>query len=100
MANATIILVTAIMILVAVLAMYQYYKAEGIEGVRKCVYKWILEAEQYYEHGENAQKLAYVVHLARSALPAWLSPFITDATLKALINIWFKEIKRLLDYRG
>lgn len=100
MTNATLILITLILLLITALAVYSYYKAEGIEGVRKYVYNWILEAEQRYEHGENAQKLSYVVHLARSALPAWLSPFITDTTLRALINIWFREIKRLLDYRG
>lgn len=69
----------------------------GLERIRGYVYKLFVEAEHEFEHGENIQKFEYVVQLARSHLPTWAEPFITEKLLRSVIQIWFDLCKDLLD---
>lgn len=96
--NTTILALATILILVLVgVLIYNYFKVKSLDEIRADVYQAILWAEHRYEHGQNAQKLEYVVQLARSMLPGWLSFFITTENLTKLINIWFAGVKDLLD---
>lgn len=69
----------------------------GLGKIKAVVYQGFLEAEHEFLHGENTQKFDYVVQLARSALPAPLRMFLTEAVLKKAIQAWFDLCKDLLD---
>ena len=87
-------------ILIIALAIYLIVKLMqkiGLEKVREIVYEGFVTAEHKYLHGENAQKFEYVVHLARSSIPAPFNLFITDTLLRDVIQIWFDLVKDLLD---
>ena len=92
----------AIIFIVAVLvaAVYLIVKAmqnAGMEKIRGYVYKLFVEAEHAFKYGENEQKFSYVVQLARSAIPAPFNFFITEKTLRKIIQAWFDLCKDLLD---
>lgn len=92
-----LIIASILMLLLLGILVYNYFKMRTLDQIRADVYQAILKAEHIYKHGENAQKLEYVVQLARSMLPGWLSFFITTENLTKLINLWFAGVKDLLD---
>lgn len=92
-----LMLALAIFLLVAVVLVFQYIKLKGLEGIRVDVYNLILKAEHTFEHGDNTQKLEWVVQKARSMLPRWISFFITTERLTIIIEMWFRGVKDLLD---
>lgn len=92
-----LILALVIFILVAIVLVFQYIKLKGLEGIRIDVYNLILKAEHTFKHGDNTQKLEWVVQKARSMLPGWISFFITTDGLTLIIEMWFRGVKDLLD---
>ncbi len=77
---------------------YKHAKLKGLDGIRAETYQLMLKAEHMYtESGAGRQKLKYVVSRARLLLPSWLQFFITEDVLLELIDLWFREIKDLLD---
>lgn len=84
-------------ILIALVIGFQYVKMKGLEGIRVDTYNLILKAEYMFEHGDNKQKLEWVVQKARSMLPAWISIFVTTEHLTIIIDMWFRGVKDLLD---
>lgn len=86
------------LILVTVYIGYQHAKLEGLDGIRAETYAFMLKAEHMYKQsGAGRQKLKYVAGRARQLLPGWMQFFITEDALIRLVDIWFLEIKDLLD---
>lgn len=86
------------LVLLTVYIGVQHAKLKGLDGIRGEVYQLILQAEhRFTENKAGLQKLKYVVSRARSLLPRWIQVFVTEEALMELINIWFREIKDLLD---
>lgn len=92
-----LILLIVVLLAVTIVIVYQYMKLKGLDGIREDVYQLILRAEHYFEHGDNAQKLKYVIQEARKLLPGWLQAVISEKTLENIVNLWFKGVKDLLD---
>lgn len=81
-----------------ILMAFSYFKNRTLEQVREDVYKLILKAEHTYkESSAGKQKMKWVVQQARKLLPGWLQAVISDTALQKLIQVWFDEIKDLLD---
>lgn len=86
------------LVLVTAYIGYQHAKLKGLDGIRSEVYQLMLQAEHTFRgNKEGLQKLKYVVGRARSLLPGWLQFFVTEDTLMKIIDIWFLEVKDLLD---
>ena len=91
------ILLVVIITLAIIYLAIKFVQRIGLETIRGYVYKLFVEAEHEFEHGENTQKFEYVVQLARSHLPIWAKPFITERLLRHIIQMWFNLCKDLLD---
>jgi len=95
---APILVVLLIMLIcVTVYIGYQNAKMRGFDGIRAQAYQYMLKAERIYISGEGRKKLKYVVSKARGLLPGWMQFFITDEALMKIVDIWFGEVKDLLD---
>ncbi len=94
------VMVVALIILavVTVVIVFQYMKSKGLEGIRLDVYQLILKAEHMYnESGTGKQKFEWVIQQARGLLPKWLRIFVTEETLRKIVQKWFAGVKDLLD---
>lgn len=69
----------------------------GLEKIRKTVYHAFVHAEHSFFHGDNDNKFEYVVDVAKKALPAPFSFFITETLLRDVVQLWFDLCKDLLD---
>lgn len=77
---------------------YSYLRDHTIEQIRGDAYQLILKAEHMYqESSAGKQKMKWVVNQARKLLPGWLQVIVTDEVLQKIIQVWFDEIKDLLD---
>lgn len=86
------------LVFLTVYMIYEHAKMKGLDGIRAETYQLILTAEHMYrESGAGRQKLKYVVGRARGLLPGWLQFWLTEDFLMDLIDIWFLEVKDLLD---
>lgn len=87
-----------ILVVVTVVIVFQYMKSKGLEGIRLDVYQLILKAEHMYnESGTGKQKFEWVIQQARGLLPKWLRIFVTEETLRKIVQKWFAGVKDLLD---
>lgn len=85
------------LIIVTVYIVIENARMKGLEGIRAESYQYMLKAEHTFKSGEGRQKLRYVVSKARGLLPDWLLFFISEDFLMAIIDIWFAQVKDLLD---
>ena len=69
----------------------------GMEKVREYVYKLFVEAENEFKHGDNEEKFNYVILYAKSAIPTPFNLFITEKTVRKVVQLWFDLCKDLLD---
>ena len=93
-----LVIILIAIIIVTLYATYQHAKLRGLDGIRAEVYQLILKAEHtYIRSGSGEQKLKYVVGKARGLLPGWMQFFVTEDMLMEIIDVWFQEIKDLLD---
>lgn len=92
-----LVIILIAIIITTIYIIYQYAKLKGLDGIRVQVYQYMIIAEHNYLSGEGRQKLKYVVSKARQLLPDWMRFFITDDALMHLVDMWFGEIKDLLD---
>lgn len=84
-------------VIVAGVALY-VYKKRGINGLREEAYKLFIAAEHLYEEsGSGKEKFTYVVTSIYELLPSVLKLLVTEKELEKIIQIWFDEIKDLLD---
>ena len=87
-------------LLVVISALFLFIKLMqtiGMEKVRSYVYKLFVKAEHEFQHGENEEKFNYVVLYAKSAVPTPFNLFITEKTVRKIIQLWFDLCKDLLD---
>lgn len=91
------ILFLVVVIAVALFLFVKAMKNIGLEKIRSTVYSAFVYAEHEFQYGENTKKFEYVVQLARSSLPKPFNLFITEKSLKRIIQMWFNLCKDLLD---
>lgn len=94
-----ILIVIGLLILVSVIWItYSYLKGRTLEQIRGDVYQLVLKAEHMYrESAAGKQKMKWVVQQARKLLPGWLQAAISEEALEKIIQVWFDEVKDLLD---
>lgn len=93
-----LLIVILVLLVVTIVIAVQYAKQKGLDGIRNDVYELILKAEHLYnESGAGKQKFEWVIQQARGLLPKWLQVFISESTLKQIVQSWFIGIKDLLD---
>lgn len=77
---------------------YAYFKDKKLEEVRVDVYRLFLKAEHMVKESKaGKQKMKWVLSRARLLLPKWLQLLISEDTFERIIQLWFDEIKDLLD---
>lgn len=69
----------------------------GMEKIRKTVYRAFVDAENNFKYGDNHAKFEYVVDIAKKSIPAPFNLFITENSLRKVIQLWFLLCKDLLD---
>lgn len=75
-----------------------YFKDKRLDDIRGDVYQLFLKAEHMYKmSGAGQQKMKWVISKARLLLPSWAQPFISEYMLERAIEMWFQEVKDLLD---
>lgn len=93
----SILALIALIIGIAALV-YMYVRNKSLEEIRADVYQLFLKAEhKFFYTSAGKQKMEYVIQKARSLLPAKVQCFVSDALLKKVVQIWFDEVKDLLD---
>lgn len=94
-----VLIIIAAVVVVSIIYMgYSYFKDKTLEQIRGDVYQLVLKAEHIYQESSTGkQKMKWVVSQARKLLPGWLQAIITDEVLQKIIQVWFDEIKDLLD---
>lgn len=95
------IILTAALLVVGIL----YARTLTLDSIRQAAYEAMLKAEEEFQHGQNAEKLAYVCQTARLALEAAPVPTIiktiglmciTEENLRKIIDMWFRQVKKLI----
>ncbi len=86
---------TIAIIVAIILLAYMLIKLN--KTIRKKAYKLFLIAEHNFLSGEGEEKLNYVVSNIYQYLPSIIKLFISESTLKVIIQKMFDEIKDLLD---
>lgn len=98
--STTLLLAIMVMItlVISIGLTFVYIRDKTLEEIRADVYQLFLKAESLYKESKSGQqKMEYVISLARSMLPGWVKPFITESVLRKIIQVWFETIKDLLD---
>lgn len=94
-----VLVIIAVLIVISVIYMgYTYLKNRTLDEIRVDVYQLVLRAEHIYRASSSGkQKMKWVVSQARKLLPGWMQLIISEEMLQKIIQVWFDEIKDLLD---
>lgn len=94
-----VLLLIGILILASVIWMgISYLKDKTLDEIRGDVYQLVLAAEhKYKESASGKQKMKWVVSQARKLLPEWVQTIVSDEIFEDIIQVWFDEVKDLLD---
>ena len=94
-----VLVIIAILIVISVIWMgYTYIKNRTLDEIRGDVYQLVLKAEHTYRLSSSGkQKMKWVVSQARKLLPGWMQLIISEEMLQKIIQVWFDEVKDLLD---
>ena len=94
-----VLVIIAVMIVISIIYMgYTYLKNRTLDEIRGDVYQLVLMAEHTFrESSSGKQKMKWVVSQARRLLPGWLQMVISEEMLEKIIQVWFNEIKEVLD---
>lgn len=94
-----VLIIIAIVVAASIIYMgYSYLIDHTVDQIRVDAYQLILKAEHMYQKSSTGkQKMKWVVSQARKLLPGWLQVIVTDEVLQKIIQVWFDEIKDLLD---
>lgn len=94
-----VLVIIGLLIVISVIWMaYSYLKEKTLDQIRGDVYQLVLKAEHIWrESAEGKQKMKWVVQQARKLLPGWLQALISEEALQKIIQVWFDEVKDLLD---
>lgn len=94
------IIIIAISIIMGILYLIWQIKKRGL---REVVIDMILKAEEKFEHGQNSEKMKYVIKTIKTILSSTktgtlLSFFITDENIQKFVQEIFDGLKKALDY--
>lgn len=94
-----VLAIIAILIVVSLLMIaYAYFKNKGLNDIRGDVYRLFLRAEHIIKESKaGQQKMKWVMSKARLLLPKWLQVTISDNAFEKIVQLWFEQIKDLLD---
>lgn len=94
-----VLVIIAVMIAISIIYMgYTYLKNRTLDEIRGDVYQLVLRAEHTYRVSSSGkQKMKWVVSQARKLLPGWIQIIISEEMLEKIIQVWFDEVKDLLD---
>ena len=94
-----VLVIIAVLIVASVIWMgYAYMKNRTLDEIRGDVYQLVLNAEHTYRLSSSGkQKMKWVVSQARKLLPGWMQLIISEEMLQKIIQVWFDEVKDLLD---
>lgn len=94
-----VLVIIAVLIVISVIYMgYTYLKNRTLDEIRGDVYQLVLRAEHTYRASSSGKhKMKWVVSQARKLLPGWMQLIISEEMLQKIIQVWFDEIKDLLD---
>lgn len=94
-----VLVIIAVLIVASVIWMgYAYLKNRTLDEIRGDVYQLVLKAEHTYRASASGkQKMKWVVSQARKLLPGWMQLIISEEMLQKIIQVWFDEVKDLLD---
>lgn len=94
-----LLIIIGIMVFISLFVIgYSYLRNRTLDQIRADVYQLMLKAEHTYKESPSGkQKMKWVVQQARKLLPKWLRELITEEFLEYVIQVWFDEIKDLLD---
>ena len=94
-----VLVIIAVLIVASVIWMgYAYLKNRTLDEIRGDVYQLVLKAEHTYRLSSSGkQKMKWVVSQARKLLPGWMQLIISEEMLQKIIQVWFDEVKDLLD---
>lgn len=94
-----VLVIIAVLIVISIIWMgYSYLKNRTLDEIRGDVYQLVLRAEHTYkESSSGKQKMKWVVSRARKLLPGWMQLIISEEMLEKIIQVWFDEVKDLLD---
>lgn len=83
---------------IGVMLVITYLRDRTFEEIRRDIYGLMKKAEKKYkESSQGQQKMKWVIGKARLLLPPWLQQLLSDAALEAILQVYFDEIKDLLD---
>lgn len=68
------------------------------KGLKQFAVDFIVKAEDMYKHGDNEEKLNYVIDKVIAIIPTPLNFFITRNAVKAFVQSVFDSVKKALDY--
>jgi hypothetical protein len=96
--DVTVVGVIVGAIVIVLLLGYLYLRNKSINDIREDVYKLFLQAEKSFtESGAGVKKMDWVVTSAYSLLPKYVQVFVSEDTLRVIIQKWFVAVKDLLD---
>lgn len=87
-----------IILLLAVFILYIIWQIQK-KGLKPFIIDFIVKAEEIYNHGENQEKMDYVIDKIIALVPVPFSLIITRNMVKEIIQKVFNEIKKALDYK-
>lgn len=90
--------IVLIVIIALIIVAYFYYEIKT-KGLRTTVIKLIVEAENSFQKGMNAEKFSYVVSIIRGFVPKPLLFIFTEENIKKFVQNIFNEVKVALDYK-
>lgn len=89
-----VILIVVSLLLIA----YSYLKTKKLDEIRGDVYHLFIRAEHMMKESKSGkQKMKWVMSKARLLLPKWLQLLISDNAFEKIVQLWFEQIKDLLD---
>lgn len=94
-----VLAIIVILIVVSfLLIVYSYLKNKKLEEIRGDVYHLFLRAEHVIKESKAGKlKMKWVISKARLLLPQWLQLLISDTAFEKIVQLWFEQIKDLLD---
>lgn len=99
MDSSMILQIAIVALVVVIFGLWLFWQIKK-KGLKQFAVDMIIEAEDFYNQGQNEEKMNYVIDKLIALVPAPLSLFITRESLKSLIQKVFDSIKKALDYQS
>lgn len=98
MKTSVFVIILILILVLTIIMSVSYLKDRTLEEIRADTYQLFLKAEHAFRYsGAGKQKMEWVISRARSLLPSWAQAFITEESLRKILELWFREVKDLLD---